>query len=590
MKIHNSQRKLRTAEARKLHLAERAGKGVVSAADQALFFQKSRATSKEETETAGEAVNAPVNVFFTSRNRKKKAGKKATRMDGKRLRQEKKIFRKRLQTNTLNDRRTQEGRSRAEWKKERAVKKKDAAVFHSKKSLQASDIVKGTGAAVIGAMASEVGSTNEETKKAIIKVRQISRISQKAKRTASVVKTGYQGGKLLTKAGMKVAGAFTKAVQALVVAVGPLALLLCCLIVAISVLLIVISGGMEEEEKANQSLCPYGNMYYWIKWETGTWDVDEAFSTTLGDGGKAYGIQFDYRYGLIPFNRSCYQSDSERYEAFEPYITKGSVALNDQKFAKVWKQVYQQNKEDFAERQKAYAKNQYYTPVAQYLKKRGMDLEKYSDVVKGAVLSFSWQHGVGGAQSNIPSVLKKGMSDGDAIAALYQKRKEIYPANKARYQEEEEYAQSLLVGAVGDAGGMVGSNVVGTAEQKRIVQYATSGNSFGLGQGWCQAWVANVYQKATGVRNSKCCAAACRDAWATTKGDIPVGAAIYSGKGYRSRTNCSCGRNAGHVGIYIGNGKVVSMVYGPTTQSLKSWYNYYGYGGWSWNGGKAADK
>ena len=47
MKIHNSQRKLRTAEARKLHLAERAGKGVLSAADQVLFFQKSKATSKE---------------------------------------------------------------------------------------------------------------------------------------------------------------------------------------------------------------------------------------------------------------------------------------------------------------------------------------------------------------------------------------------------------------------------------------------------------------------------------------------------------------------------------------------------------------
>lgn len=589
MKVRNSQRTLRTAKARKLHLAEKAEKGAVSAVEQTLFIQKNQVVSNEETETIGEVVNAPANVFFSSRRRKQKAEKKAIHMDGKCLHQEKKIFRKRLQTKTLLDRKPQTERSRAEWNRATAVKKKEAAIFRSKRKLQTSDVVKGTSVAMIGAMASEVGSTNEEMKKALMKAKQISRIPQKAAHAKSAAVTGYRGIQILAKVGVKLAGAFVHTVQAIVAALGPIALIICSLILALSLLLVVFSGGMEDEERENQSLCPYGNMYYWIKWETGTWDIDKAFSTTLGDGGKAYGIQFDYRYGLIPFNRSCYQSDPERYEAFKPYIVEGSVALNDQKFATVWKQIYEQNKEDFAERQKAYAKSQYYIPVAQYLKKKGMDLEKFGDVVKGAVLSFSWQHGVGGAQSNILSVLKNGMSDEDAITALYQKRKEIYPANKARYQEEEEYAQSLLYGVVGDVGGMVGSNVVGTAEQKRIVQYATSGNSFGVGQGWCQAWVANVYQKATGVRNSKCCAAACRDAWATTKGEIPVGAAIYSGRGYRSRTNCGCGRNAGHVGIYIGNGMVISMVYGPTTQSLKSWYNYYGYGGWSWNGGKAAD-
>lgn len=133
----------------------------------------------------------------------------------------------------------------------------------------------------------------------------------------------------------------------------------------------------------------------------------------------------------------------------------------------------------------------------------------------------------------------------------------------------------------------IGSNATGNQAQKRIVAAATNGKWYGTGPGWCEAWVAAVYRNATGNGSGHCCAKASRDTWATTKGKIPVGAAIYSSDKYRSRVICSCGRNAGHVGIYIGNGKVVSMLgSGPTVQSLSTWNSWFGYGGWSWRGKK----
>lgn len=136
-------------------------------------------------------------------------------------------------------------------------------------------------------------------------------------------------------------------------------------------------------------------------------------------------------------------------------------------------------------------------------------------------------------------------------------------------------------------GSGVGSNAIGSKAQKSIVAAATNGKWYGTGPGWCEAWVAAVYRTATGNGAGHCCAKASRDAWATTKGKIPVGAAIYSSDKYRSRVTCSCGRNAGHVGIYIGNGKVVSMLSGgPTVQSLSTWKSWFGYGGWSWRGKK----
>ena len=95
------------------------------------------------------------------------------------------------------------------------------------------------------------------------------------------------------------------------------------------------------------------------------------------------------------------------------------------------------------------------------------------------------------------------------------------------------------------------------------------------GSGYCQAWVADVYQAVTGSRGSAHCALCAADMWAVSSdwSKIPVGATVY---GYASNPY-------GHVGIYIGNGQVIHNLYGTVkVQSLESWVkNFKGFA-WGW--------
>lgn len=128
-----------------------------------------------------------------------------------------------------------------------------------------------------------------------------------------------------------------------------------------------------------------------------------------------------------------------------------------------------------------------------------------------------------------------------------------------------------------------------TDMQNKIVEIASSKNTFGKKAGWCQAWVAEVYSRAGQTWVSAPCASEAANAWivSTDKNNIPLGACVY-GKAYvhsdGTRTMCS-GHEAGHVGIYIGNGQVASNVGGIQIQSLDSWAATYEWKGWGWNGG-----
>ena len=73
-------------------------------------------------------------------------------------------------------------------------------------------------------------------------------------------------------------------------------------------------------------------------------------------------------------------------------------------------------------------------------------------------------------------------------------------------------------------------------------------------KGYCQAWVSDVYAAAIGKDASKCCANHAGEAWGVSDdwGDIQVGATVY---GYNGGNN-----PYGHVGIYIGDGKVAHNI------------------------------
>lgn len=118
-------------------------------------------------------------------------------------------------------------------------------------------------------------------------------------------------------------------------------------------------------------------------------------------------------------------------------------------------------------------------------------------------------------------------------------------------------------------------------QQKKIVAVATKYADYGISasSGYCQAWVADVYQVVTGSRGSAHCALCAADMWAVSSdfSQILVGATIY---GYASNP-------FGHVGIYIGNGQVIHNLSGTVkVQSLESWIKDFKGFAWGWENGK----
>ena len=113
--------------------------------------------------------------------------------------------------------------------------------------------------------------------------------------------------------------------------------------------------------------------------------------------------------------------------------------------------------------------------------------------------------------------------------------------------------------------------------QRKLVAVATNSESYGISarSGYCEAWVADVYQAATGSRGSAHCALCAADMWAVSDdwSKIKVGATVY---GYASNP-------FGHVGIYIGNGKVIHNLSGTIkVQSLESWVKDFKGFAWGW--------
>lgn len=116
--------------------------------------------------------------------------------------------------------------------------------------------------------------------------------------------------------------------------------------------------------------------------------------------------------------------------------------------------------------------------------------------------------------------------------------------------------------------------------QRKIVAVATNSESYGISakSGYCQAWVADVYQAVTGKRGHAHCALCAAEKWTVSQdfSKIQVGATVY---GYSSS-------QFGHVGIYIGNGMVAHNIGEVKIERLDEWIKKYKGFAWGWENGK----
>lgn len=154
---------------------------------------------------------------------------------------------------------------------------------------------------------------------------------------------------------------------------------------------------------------------------------------------------------------------------------------------------------------------------------------------------------------------------------------------------------SLKPGELPGGGNNIGGNIdnsVLSNGQKRLLNIALSRETLGAKKGQCQKWVANVYVKAgQKPRQSRACATEAANAWlrSGSKNNIPIGATIYGSHSWNYKTKCG-NHQAGHVGIYVGNGLVASREGSVTLKPIDKWIQGYGYRGWGWNGGQDFSK
>lgn len=189
---------------------------------------------------------------------------------------------------------------------------------------------------------------------------------------------------------------------------------------------------------------PSSKMLFFLAFESGS----EAYDQTGGDNGNACGAyQFDNRYSLLPFVKYAYSSNASLCREFKIYAayTDGTKLKSNTKFYTAWHTIYRRNPQLFAELQDKFAKVNYYDPVEQSLARAGINLAKRSDVVKGAVYSYSIQHGQTTAVNAVMAIkIKESTSDKDFLKKLYSYRMKKFPAYKSRYSAEYKLALTKL--------------------------------------------------------------------------------------------------------------------------------------------------
>ena len=129
--------------------------------------------------------------------------------------------------------------------------------------------------------------------------------------------------------------------------------------------------------------------------------------------------------------------------------------------------------------------------------------------------------------------------------------------------------------------GSSGSNVTATMQKVADVAAQNSGRGY---DNYCEKWAEEQWEVATGIPRQR--ATSAYTAWqtfgvSTSRDNIPVGAMVY-GSG--------SGSGNGHVGIYVGDGKVADQGGVMTLDSWLSWqrpdaHGNNGWIGWGWQNG-----
>lgn len=127
--------------------------------------------------------------------------------------------------------------------------------------------------------------------------------------------------------------------------------------------------------------------------------------------------------------------------------------------------------------------------------------------------------------------------------------------------------------------------------RQKVVDQAKSLNNLGAGGGYCEMWVELVYRTALNrpeIPYQNCAHEAGLAAVysSTTEDNIVPGAAVFSFRSSSGTVDSACGQDAGHVGIYIGDGQIASCTgrgsTGVVICSIDEWKQSWDFSCWGW--------
>lgn len=218
------------------------------------------------------------------------------------------------------------------------------------------------------------------------------------------------------------------------------------------------------------------------------------------------------------------------------------------------------------------------------LESQKADLEKLKDQQTAQMQDMQAK------QQEVQTVLN-GLSD-DVKELMAQRDSEILAAAQAEEAARKAAAAAAASANTGSSSGG-GSYAGGTPQQtggsgkqQAVVNACYSTPS--PGQGWCAAWVTNVFRNAgVGYFGGNACDMFNAWCYSSDRSALQVGMIVadssHSGTG-------APGLIYGHVGIYVGGGIVMSNEGSITSKSLDAFIRFYGTGSgvrWGWLGGIA---
>lgn len=203
-----------------------------------------------------------------------------------------------------------------------------------------------------------------------------------------------------------------------------------------------------SDAATSQSKADTTNLFWmgWTQFESG------ASIARVGDAGHAYGrYQFDDRHCLAAFLQYCLDDDVQNFACFQRYVRKdseGELYLTGlDSLAEDWKWLCYLLPEKFERLQTEFAFLAYYDPVrTMLLEQLGIEINSYSPVLKGTIMSCSVRNG--SFWSNLDTVWQTysaGISETEWLERIYTAQAARYPEQEQRWLHDQRDAAMLAL-------------------------------------------------------------------------------------------------------------------------------------------------